>query len=190
MKHLIIVLFIVVLGLLFHGCGTNSDLGTDAENPTITTIERTEPIGLFGTEDFSDAVRDNPIDKAFYEIEFDGSTLYMIELNCRFRDYWETEIDSTIEKLYKILREDDAKILKKAQNSWDEFMKSNYSFRQTLFYEDSLFNEESYGVADGTLDRGIMNSVQMEETRRRALELMEYLYRFTGKIEFAFSNAD
>ena len=160
------------------------------ESPAVTSaVTHAEPIALFGAVEFDDTIRDNPIDKAFEAAGFDGSTLQIIETCNQFRSYWEAEIDATCERLYALLREEDAEALRNAQHAWAEYMAFNHDLRISLFYEDFM-SSQPYGVANGTLDRAIMNSVRMEETRRRALELMEYYFRFTGEVQFVFAEAD
>jgi len=156
------------------------------ENPSVTSIEsKTDPIALFGTFEFDDAICDNPIDKAFEEVGYSGPTVQVIEACNQFRFYWEAEMDAACEKLYALLRDEDADALRNAQQAWTEYMASNHDLRISMFYEDFM-SDEPYGIASGTLDKALMNTVRMEETRRRALELMEYYYRFTGEVQFVF----
>lgn len=180
MKRLAVILC-AALCVLLPACGLANEESPVATNPET----RTEPIALFGGSDFGEAIRDNPIDKAFEAVDFDGSTLQIIEICNQFRFYWEAEIEATCKKLYELLRDEDVESLKNAQRAWAEYMTSNHDLRVSLFYEDFL-SSQPYGVANGTLDRALMNSVRMEETRRRALELMEYYFRFTGDVEFVF----
>ena len=192
MKRFMVIFMSIAFVLIVQGC-TTAPLGnnpTTMPSESITTDEpRTEPIALFGTTEFNNAIRDNPIDQAFNEIEFSTSTSDIIEINNQFRVYWEAEINSTCEKLYNLLHKKDADALRNAQRTWFEFMENNHSLRLSLFYGDD-FLSQPYGVANGMLDRVFVNTTRMEETRRRALELMEYYYRFTGKIEFAFSEVE
>jgi len=180
MKRRALILCIAFCAFL-QACGSSIQ-----EPPASTSAEtQAEPIALFGTVEFDDAIRDNPIDKAFEAVEFGTSTRDMIGIHNQFRSYWEAEIDATCEKLYGLLREEDAEILRNAQRAWAEYMAVNHDLRISLFYEDFMSNQP-YGVANGTLDKVMMNTVRMEETRRRALELMEYYYRLTGKVRFVF----
>jgi len=184
MKRLAVILC-AALCVLLQACGAAVE-----ESPAATSTKTgTETIALFGGSDFGEAIRDNPIDKAFEAIGFDGSTLQIIETCNLFGAYWEAEIDSAFEKLYILLRDEDAVTLRNAQRAWTEYMASNHDLRISLFYEDFMSNQP-YGVASGTLDRAIINSVRKEETRRRALELMEYYFRFTGEVQFVFTGAD
>jgi hypothetical protein len=140
-----------------------------------------ERFSLFGTPGFGAAVRDNPIDQAFEALELGGSTTQIIRDCIKFTAYWNKEIDATIELLQSFLHEDEYEILLSAQQAWHMYMSESYMLMQSL-----LEIPGGYEIAYGMLDWGLANSNHMQKTRERALEMMEYYFRFTGEVLFVF----
>ena len=188
MKKTFSVSLLIFVCVSFFGCANFSGKSEPITKTSQPQREiEVEYLSLFGTEGFHFAIHENPIDQAFNAIEFGTSTSDIIRINNEFRVYWEAEIDATLERLYGLMREEDAELLRNAQRTWEEYMAFNNRVRISLFYEDFL-TPEPYGVANGMLDRIFMNSVHLKETRARAIELMELYFRFTGEVQFVYEN--
>ncbi|MCL1855966.1 MAG: lysozyme inhibitor LprI family protein [Clostridia bacterium] len=133
----------------------------------------------------------NPIDAAFVaDPRRAGATLEMVEASCEIRDAWRAEMENAQKQLLALLKDREREELDKAQTAWEEYMLSKYSMLRAVFYPFSgygfeLFDAEAYG-GPGSLDRVIICAKEMDETRSRALELMEQVYFFAGEVRFQY----
>jgi hypothetical protein len=190
MKHLAVLALLMLTILVLQGCAGNSTISpeqtTSAQAPasTSTEIAASDRISLFGTDGFDIAIHNNPIDLAFDSIYFDTTAKSIYGSNV-FRECWTDEINATCKKLYSLLNEEDAKLLRESQENWEHFMEQHFALMQSIFYDIG-----GYNVANGMLDRVMINDYRRQLARNRALELMEYYYRFTGKIEFEYRGID
>ena len=166
-KHCIMVF--VVLYLFFSSCGVTPS------NLNMAMLD-----SLFATDGFDELAKDNPIDKSYSKLNLNGSTEEIIEVNSEFIAHWEQEINFTCEKLLEVLGDKDALSLKESQIAWETYMDYNDTLRKQFFYGNT------YEMNQGSLEKVIMNDVRLNETRYRALELKEYLYRLVGSVDFVF----
>ena len=178
-KHISYFLILIVLIFIFSACAEKQYAGDQYAVDDM----KTKP--LFDTYGFNEVIKNNPIDKDFYSIVFSGSTEQIIEENCKYRDYWENEMNAACDKLAGILTESDLVNLENAQESWKTYMEDNDSLRKSMFYE------RNYEGADiGSLAKAFVSVNQANETRYRALELMEYLYRLANEVDFVYTGWD
>ena len=181
-KHLTFFLTAIVIIFIFAGCGEKQYA---IDNTETKSLDHVEAKTLFATYGFEGIINENPIDKDFSAIVFSGSTEQMIAENCRYRDHWKKEMEATCDKLSHILKEPDRVYLEKAQESWKSYMEENDSFRKSIYYE------HNYEAADaGSLAKAFVSINQAEETRYRALELMEYLYSLANEVDFVYTGWD
>jgi len=173
-------LALFVLLMAFVGCEV-----ADAEEPNGPLFDFNMLMNA------SEPFEGNPIDAAF---EADprraGATLEMVALSCEIRDAWRVEMENAQKQLLTLLKDSEREALNKAQAAWEEYMVSKYSMLRAVFYPFSgygfdMFDAQAYG-GPGSLDRVIICSREMDETRNRALELMEQVYFFTGEVQFQY----
>ncbi len=139
-----------------------------------------------GNDDFSDIINDNPIDKDYW-VEFDElqksenfTTLAMGALEVKYKLIWEEEVNAALSYLYKTLSEQDSSKLKQAQKSWQSFMDNDDSFVGDKFIYTGFFG--SQGAVQ-------MARVQLNRTRERAIELMEFIFSIDRTaVDFVYDN--
>ncbi len=139
-----------------------------------------------GNYDFSDIINNNPIDKD-YRIEFDElqksgnfTTLAMGAMEGKYTTKWEDEVNAALTYLYKTLNEQDSINLKQAQNSWQMFMDDDYYFVSEKFVYTGYF---------GTQGKVQIETVRLQRTRERAIELMEYIFSMERTaVDFVYDN--
>jgi uncharacterized protein YecT (DUF1311 family) len=198
-KHIFIVIAAAILALLCLFVLTNKkssknddvvqEQSTVAGTHEVTTQAQQESTvesdneryALFATDGFKEIIDSNPIDKYFDTVEIDGSTTEMISKYCQYRDYWRSEIEETILNLSVVLNAEDKQSLKEAQLAWETFMSKNDDIRKSMFYQKNYEGEDF-----GNYKKFLVSVNQANETKYRALELMEYLYNLSGKVEFVF----
>ena len=204
MKKSTMFLALIAAVILFQGCSQNSPDDKDDYIPststeTIKTEQATIPhVAFFGgeyfgnrdikTRDFNEVFHNNPIDK-LYEESISDPTLtatsgHIAGLENRFCDYWKAEVDAVYKKLYSILEKEHANTLKKTQHAWKDYMKYSEEIRGNLLFS------EIYDIGAGRIDSYLIGSMLKEETRARAIELMEFYYRLTGELEFVFKGTE
>ena len=122
MRKPFVVALAIVVCVSFFGCTSlsSSEFDSAAKTSQPQREIEVEYLSQFGTEGFHFAVLNNPIDKAFAAIEFGSSTSDIIRIHNEFRVYWEVEIGAALERLYGLLREEDAEALQNAQSAWAE----------------------------------------------------------------------
>jgi uncharacterized protein YecT (DUF1311 family) len=139
-----------------------------------------------GNDDFSDIINNNPIDKD-YRIEFDElqkndnfTTLAMGAIEGKYTREWEDEVNAALKYLFKSLNEQDSINLKQAQNSWQMFMDDDYNFVSEKFIFTRYF---------GTQGKVQIETVRLQRTRERAIELMEYIFSMDrSAVDFVYDN--
>lgn len=133
---------------------------------------------------FFDYIHNNPIDKALKSFEpFEGhlSTAGVINV-IRYRfEAWDAEMKNSIIKLKDFLTKDDYKKLLEGQKAWESYMKSSSSIDIALIYSPTKY------IPQGSMYRHMVMRVQFEKTRARAIELLAYIYIFTKKVNFVFT---
>lgn len=131
-------------------------------------------------------VHNNPIDKDYW-IEFDElqksenfTTLAMGAMEEKYTTKWEDEVNAALTYLYKSLNEQDSINLKQAQNSWQLFMDDDYNF-----VSEKLIFTGYYG----TQGKVQIETVSLQRTRERAIELMEYIFSIDRTaVDFVYDN--
>ena len=187
--------FLPLLALLatLTGCAAKPEdaILEITEVSTITTDAAEEPASL--PFDFSMLMRSsepfesNPIDAAFEaDSRRSGSTGSMLSSTSDIYDAWHAEMEHAYQQLLGILNSNEKTNLARAQAAWEEYMEAKYAQLTSTFYplSDYIFHQV-YG-GPGSADRVIIHSMHTDETRSRALELMEQVYFFTGKVQFQY----
>ena len=139
-----------------------------------------------GNDDFSDIINDNPIDKDYW-VEFEElqkseivTTLAMGALEAKYSIIWEEEVDNALSYLYETLSEQDSLKLKQAQKSWQSFLNDDDSFVSEKFIYTHFFG--SQGIVQ-------MGKVRLHRTRKRAIELMEFVFSIDKTaVDFVYDN--
>jgi len=192
-------IFIVFAIIFLYAC-TSSQPTNDDTDLIATTVEsmikeessiEPEPVtaprvSLFGTGHidletqiwtgtFDEEFQYNPIDYAFALTREEVLTIgAMIQTSYRFRNYWQAEIDNVVIRLSERLGEYSTVEMLNAQQAWEEYIEHNLQFRRSLLSHL------------GSAYRVIINNIWLEETRARAIELMDFYYRLTGEVVFVF----
>ena len=179
----IILITILLLCLLLSACHSNSDSIIDSSLPDTSDTDLMNDFGsLFGTEGFQEAIVNNPIDEEFYPIQFTGSSVEFIEKTSQYCELWNIEMENAYKTLLGVLNETDKKILIKSQDSWTEYMNGNNAIQKSLFYE------HNYDDNAGQDQKMFAIDYQATATRKRAMELFEYLFRISGEIQFVYAS--
>lgn len=133
---------------------------------------------------FSQYVDGNSIDRD-YNNEFEEfnesenfSTEGFVELETKYRDVWDAELNNTYEKLINELGDSESKKMQESQTGWLQFHISETEFMRETW--------EKFGL--GSQGRVSLLTSEKNRIKRRALELMEYRYMLNGKIEFVVPN--
>lgn len=159
----------------------NQDSTVKNEDTTVTSI-------FYGsyqmTDKFSELVRLNPIDKE-YNKEFnefqnskDFSTSGWLELENKYTELWDKELNEIYIKLQALLNDKQKNILIESQKAWLKFhLKESDFVYETFIQGDPQNNLGTQGLVN------LQISIKDRE-RERTLELMEYYYLISGKAEF------
>lgn len=131
---------------------------------------------------FSSLVKDNEIDKdykiesATFQKSTEFSTQGWVQLESKYSEIWDKELNNTYNKLLKKLNEAEKKKLVEAQKGWGKFH----------------INESEFVVeAWNDLGLGTQGKVQLvmagkDRIRERTLQLMEYYHMLGGEVEFLY----
>ena len=189
MKKLLAIMLVLagLLSILF-ACGkaepTEQQTAANEITTSETNAEQLDPFfeppdwesRFFQSTGFTKLIQSNPLDLAEYRLN-DGTNFRIYE---QFAEHWQIELDYVLEKLYACLSDESVLALKKEQKLWEEYVTSSISLNETIFIESNETRELE------PFDSVILDMTRRYEIRRRALELMEYCYRFSGKVEFIF----
>jgi len=184
-----IIIAVVLIGIIFLQACTDNDLVVDdyATTETTTGTESTTEsvtvpqVSLLWPSDFDEVFYNNPIDQARSTWEQDPETLAMttgqaISYINSFQRYWSTEIDAVIVRLQEVLDEYYSTVLMNAQQAWTEYMEYNATFRRGLLLTPDAGQAQWFMTAE----------LLQQETRARAIELMDFYFRLTGEVVFVF----
>lgn len=181
-KSKIGIVIIIVFMLFLCSCEYKSKESEDLTFSDENCIEKSYSYnGLANDEKFLNAIKENPIDKAFAEIVYSGSNIQIIEENCKYKGYWENEINASYNHLLEISTADECAYLKLSQNSWSQYIFANNNLQESILNSDS--NESESG---GAYEAAVISIYQHKEVKNRAIELLEYLYIKTGNVEFVY----
>ena len=173
-KFLIIFMFLFCFSL--SACNSNNSI----DQPDVDMKNKKTSIYL--TIGFEEIINNNPIDMEFGEIKFTGSMIDFIEKTIQYRNLWQSEIENSYNHLLTVLNTVDKESLKESQDGWTKYMNYNDVLQKSFFYERNYNDDSGHDQIMFVVD------YQAELTKRRALELMEYLFRITGEVEFIYKN--
>lgn len=184
MKRSLLLVLILTLSVSLLACTSIS--ANSGDEPQQNSMEQTiDP--YFGQyqmadEGFSSLVKDNAIDRE-YEAEWDKfqksqefSTQGWVELEAKYRELWDKELNNTYNKLMKELNEEEKKKLLEAQSGWVQFHMNESEFVNAAW--------EDFGL--GTQGRVQLIIAEKDRIRERTLQLMEYYNMLGGDIEFLY----
>lgn len=135
--------------------------------------------------DFSDLIKSNPIDrdynkefKAFDESE-NFNTTEWIQLEGKYADIWDKELNNTYKKLLKKLSDPQKKLLIESQKGWLQNHVKETDFVYKTFIADEGNNIGSQGMVN-------LQVAYKNRLRDRTIQLMEYYEMLGGKVEFLY----
>jgi uncharacterized protein YecT (DUF1311 family) len=183
-KRLLLLVLILALSVSLLACTSIS--ASSGDEPQQDSMEQTiDPyFGQYQMADkgFSSLVKDNAIDRD-YKTEWDKfqksqefSTQGWVELEARYRELWDKELNNTYNKLMKELNEQEKKKLLEAQAGWVQFHTNESEFVETAWEELGL----------GSQGRIQLITAEKDRIRERTLQLMEYFNMLGGDIEFLY----
>jgi len=183
-KKLLLLVLILVLSVSLLACtGISADSGNAPQQNS--TEQAVDPyFGQYQMADkgFSSLVKDNAIDRD-YETEWDKfqksqefSTRGWVELEARYRELWDKELNNTYNKLMEELNEAEKKKLLEAQTGWVQFHTNESAFVEAAWEELGL----------GSQGRIQLVTAEKDRIRERTLQLMEYYNMLGGDIEFLY----
>lgn len=130
--------------------------------------------------DFYDYIKKNPIDLSIPIDEYD-----LIQKNISntllYADLWEKEIIFATEKLEEYLSEEDYNILYNANQKYIDYINDSFELEISLYYIGM-----KYQIGD-SMTYANTSRVKALRTKKRAIEVLSYLYSFTGTVEFNYS---
>jgi uncharacterized protein YecT (DUF1311 family) len=91
------------------------------------------------------------------------STMGIRECSNRAKEDWEKELNSVYKRLVKLLSKEDQDLLKKSQLAWLEFRKKEIEYLWSMISK-----------LEGSMYPMIADEKEMEITRKRTLELIDY----------------
>lgn len=126
-------------------------------------------LNLGDETEFGEFVIDNPIDAAFSieAGELAGTTQEFVEVNVKFKDIWQAELEYSLNNLKEVLSEEQILQLENIQANWKEYVNESTSFENGILYYD--------GAMRGTFTRVLYNSYVRELYRERTLRI-KYLH--------------
>lgn len=153
------------------------------ESSTPTQTPQSEKLNSYIiNKKFADLIlENNPIDNIYNATEIPYDTEGCIKLACTFRKYWWKEMDYTYNQLYDVLDSESRQALEESQEAWEKAFDSTDTIQKNLYYNNK------YSV-QGSFDKVLMNDLQMENVRYRAIKLKEYYYIVTGELDFQFKD--
>lgn len=137
------------------------------------------------TDEFELLIKNNPIDLRYSELikDYDGSSEMIKRLNNEYMLFWDNEIDQAYSNLLKILKNKDLQLLIDSQINWESYIENKIKIENS-FYEEMKYNKV------GTLRAALRYDEIANETRVRALTLLEYLYIINGEIKMVFKREE
>ncbi|MEF2965818.1 lysozyme inhibitor LprI family protein [Paenibacillus sp. M1] len=168
----------------------NSDISQEAASSEETEADGDRLIG-YGFYDlsgeFSEAINSNPIDED-YKKEFDTfnnsdefSTTGWIQLEQRYIDIWDKELNGVYNKLLSKLDQEQKDLLIESQKGWLEHHLKETEFVAATFLGDSDNNIGSQGQVNLAI------SIKLR-IRDRTIQLLEYDSMLGGTVEFLYKS--
>ncbi|MBE9914196.1 DUF1311 domain-containing protein [Paenibacillus donghaensis] len=172
---------------------SNSNI-TASKNNKIENKENSSYVdsrGSYGSYDlsneFTKLIQSNPIDRA-YNKEADElydspnySTSKGIQLEGKYADLWDKELNAIYKKLLAKLNPKEKKLLIESQKGWLQYHLKESDFVQETFQGNSLNNIGSQGLIN-------MQSAIKHRLRDRTIQLFEYDYMLGGNAKFIYRN--
>jgi uncharacterized protein YecT (DUF1311 family) len=135
---------------------------------------------------FSKYVKDNAIDKD-YEVELaklqespDFNTQSWVELESKYIEIWDKELNNTYNNLLKKLNEKEQEKLREAQKGWLQ-----YHTKESEFIVESW---DDFGL--GSQGRVQLAMSAKNRIRERTLQLMEYYFMLGEDVDFLYKGID
>jgi len=187
-KRLLLLMLILVLSVSLLAC-TNTSANSGNE-PKLNSTE--QPVDSYygqyqmADEGFSSLVKDNKIDRDYntesanFQKSPEFSTQGWVELESRYKELWDKELNNTYNKLIKELNEAEQKKLLEAQKVWLQFHTNESAF--------VLETWENLGL--GSQGRVQLVMAEKERIRKRTLQLMEYYNMLGGEVEFLYKGVN
>jgi len=113
---LLIIVLVLVLSLSCFQCDQKTDKNIIKNSSTLV-------LNTINEASFDFIFNNNPIEKAFMEIKFTGSTEQEIYHVKKLSIHWKNELNNAYNDLLKFLDEDDKIHLEKSQKAWNEYIK-------------------------------------------------------------------
>jgi len=199
MKRIIKFCLLISVSFLLVSCGKvddtaqsqngtpSSEVSQQIANEERVQVSSSGNYGVYDmTGEFVTKVNNNPIDSD-YGIELNElnqsksfSTTTQLELELKFTEIWDKELNSIYNKLLAKLNTKERGALIESQKGWLQFHMKESEFVKQVFYF-----QESGPVL------GSQGTVQMQQAikgriRERTLELMEYYSILGNPIEFVY----
>ncbi|GIO50923.1 lysozyme inhibitor LprI family protein [Paenibacillus azoreducens] len=151
-------------------------------------VDSRESYGSYDlSNEFTKLIQSNPIDRA-YNKEADEvydspnySTHKGIQLEGKYADLWDKELNAIYKKLLAKLNPKEKKLLIESQKGWLQYHLKESDFVQETFQGNSLNNIGSQGLIN-------MQSAIKHRLRDRTIQLFEYDYMLGGNAKFIYRN--
>ncbi len=166
----------------------NNTTPTEKNNSDIQTNIDDSYYGQYQMSDegFSEHVKDNAIDKEYkeelakFQESSEFSTQGWVELEDKYYEIWDKELNNTYNILLKKLNEKEQNKLKEAQKGWLQYHTNESDFiRET--WEDFGFGSQA---------RVQLVISANNRLRVRTLQLMEYNFMLGGDVEFLYKGTN
>ncbi|MBY9078849.1 membrane lipoprotein lipid attachment site-containing protein [Paenibacillus sp. CGMCC 1.18879] len=172
-----IILIALVLFTLTSCSNNPNDRIKSAESPEVESDENQDTVYYgdyqMGPDDFNNLIKNNPIDKD-HDLEFrefDGSEEFStgnwIQLENKYYDIWENEMNATLSKLKLKLNKEEVELLEETQREWESYHLNENKFVTMAFLDKDYFGTQGY--VSSTI-------VATSRVRERTIKLMEYYY--------------
>lgn len=141
--------------------------------------------GNYSDQEFAEAVRNNPIDKAYLATQF-GSTYEGIEGNLWYADQWKYEVDMTLDALKRLKEIENAEMenvddLTSALEKMEDLRDCAYGYIKKRTELETDIYQDNYSRQWPQI-----YFTEACEIRSLALSLKEYYYNATGTILFFY----
>ncbi len=161
---------------------TTTDAVETESSTEVHTSQSMDSASFIINKEFADLIsKNNSIDDIYYAAERPYDTEGCIKMACTFRDYWWEEMDYSYQQLYAVLDSEDRQALEKSQEAWEKEFYNKDMVQKNLYYNNK------YSV-QGSMERVLLNDLQMENVRYRTIKLKEYYFIVTGELNFQFED--
>ncbi|MFD1177957.1 lysozyme inhibitor LprI family protein [Paenibacillus puldeungensis] len=155
------------------------------ENNNAESMGDSSKIG-YGSYDvsgeFTDLMKSNPIDRDYHKEykKFESenfNTTGWIQLEAKYADIWDKELNNIYKKLLKKLSAPQKKLLIESQKGWLQNHVKENEFVYKTFIEDESHNIGTQGLVNAQI-------ASKNRLRDRTIQLFEYYEMLGGKVEF------